>query len=136
MKYLILLITMIFFHMVDDYYLQGWLASAKQKSWWEKNAADEMYKNDYKMALTEHALSWTIMIHIPIVAYLYHYNLLNFPVPLFILLFGFNWYIHAVVDDLKVNKKRINLIQDQLSHLVQILLTWLFYASCIAIKIG
>lgn len=34
----ILLLTMLFCHIVDDYYLQGWLASAKQKSWWEKNA--------------------------------------------------------------------------------------------------
>ena len=44
---IILLLGMLFCHIVDDYYLQGWLASAKQKSWWEKNAPDELYKNDY-----------------------------------------------------------------------------------------
>lgn len=27
-----ILFTMIFCHIVDDYYLQGWLASAKQKN--------------------------------------------------------------------------------------------------------
>lgn len=29
---IILLLGMLFCHIVDDYYLQGWLASAKQKS--------------------------------------------------------------------------------------------------------
>ena len=33
-------VCMIFCHIIDDYYLQGWLASAKQKIWWEKNAPD------------------------------------------------------------------------------------------------
>ena len=47
----ILLLAMLFCHIVDDYYLQGWLASAKQKSWWKKNAPDKLYKNDYIMAL-------------------------------------------------------------------------------------
>ena len=42
---------MIFCHIVDDYYLQGKLASMKQKSWWEKNAPDRLYKYDY---LEEH----------------------------------------------------------------------------------
>ena len=48
---ILLLLTMIFLHIVDDYYLQGWLASAKQKSYWEQNAPDELYKHDYIMAL-------------------------------------------------------------------------------------
>ena len=30
---IVILFTMIFCHIVDDYYLQGWLASAKQKTW-------------------------------------------------------------------------------------------------------
>lgn len=33
---ILILFTMIFCHIVDDYYLQGWLASAKQKSWWKR----------------------------------------------------------------------------------------------------
>ena len=58
---------MLFCHIVDDYYLQGWLASAKQKKWWEQNASNPLYKNDYIMALVEHAFSWTFMVHVPIV---------------------------------------------------------------------
>lgn len=37
MSYFVLL-AMVFCHIVDDYYLQGWLASAKQRKWWEENA--------------------------------------------------------------------------------------------------
>lgn len=66
MRETILLLCMLFCHIVDDYYLQGWLASAKQKSWWEKNAPNPLYKNDYIVALYEHAFSWTCMVHIPL----------------------------------------------------------------------
>ena len=47
----LMLILMIFCHIVDDYYLQGWLASAKQKEWWNKNAPDPLYKNDYEFSI-------------------------------------------------------------------------------------
>ena len=118
---LFLLLGMLFLHLVDDYYLQGWLASAKQKSWWEKNASSKLYKNDYIMALCEHAFSWTFMIMlIPAFNYICNHNV---PV-IYFMGFVVNWTIHCAVDNLKANKMRINLIQDQLIHVVQIVLTW------------
>jgi hypothetical protein len=36
-----LLLLMIFLHIVDDYYLQGILASMKQKEWWHKTAPEK-----------------------------------------------------------------------------------------------
>lgn len=122
MEMILILFKMIFFHIVDDYYLQGWLASAKQKSWWEKNAPENLYRNDYIMALLMHSFSWSFMIMIPIIMYLLisGINLQEWLViPYFV-----NTAIHCVVDDLKANKKQINLIQDQCIHLVQILVTW------------
>lgn len=119
---LFLLFCMLFCHIVDDYYLQGWLASAKQKSWWEKNAPDDLYKNDYKMALFMHSFSWSFMIMLPLTMYT--------------IIMGGTWYfalyianliIHFYIDDLKANKKKINLIQDQCVHMIQIVLTWLLY---------
>ena len=117
---LIIFISMIFCHIVDDYYLQGWLASAKQRSWWEQNAPEKLYKYDYIAALSMHSFSWTFMVMlVPTVR---------------VLLFGGTWYpllfvenviIHMFVDDLKANKKRINLIQDQSIHILQIIWTWL-----------
>jgi hypothetical protein len=131
MKIVILLLSMLFCHIVDDYYLQGWLASAKQKSWWERNAPSPLYKHDYIMALCEHAFSWTFMIHVPIVIYSFMCGL-ELNISMFISLFLWNWMIHIIVDDTKANLKKINLIQDQLIHIGQIIFTWLLYISYFA----
>ena len=126
MKDILLLIAMLFFHIIDDYYLQGFLASAKQKSWWEKNSPNPLYKNDYIIALIEHGFSWTVMINVPIIIYTYVFNAhINHVV--FIVLFIINMLIHIVTDNAKANLFKINLIQDQLIHIVQIIFTWLIY---------
>ena len=125
MKMMLILLSMIFCHIVDDYYLQGWLASAKQKLWWEKNAPEKLYRNDYIMALFMHSFSWSFMIMAPIIAYLMNGGIgLQewLVIPYFV-----NMDIHCIVDDLKANKRKINLIQDQCIHLVQILATWLAF---------
>ena len=113
------LLSMIFCHIVDDYYLQGWLASAKQKSWWEKNAPDKLYKNDYIMALIMHSMSWSFMIMLPLAVY----NSFNVGWS-FTVIFIINALIHGIVDNLKANVKKINLIQDQMIHIIQIILTF------------
>ena len=41
MKETILILCMFFCHIADDYYLQGWLASAKQKKWWRFDTKEE-----------------------------------------------------------------------------------------------
>ena len=120
---LFLLLGMLFLHLVDDYYLQGWLALAKQKSWWEKNSPDKLYSHDYIMALCEHAFSWTFMIMLMPAIFNYVFNH-NIPV-IYFLFFVLNWIIHSIVDDLKANKKDICLVQDQLFHVIQIVLTWI-----------
>lgn len=120
----LILLCMFFMHIVDDYYLQGILASMKQKSWWEKNAPDSLYKNDYKMALTEHAFSWTFMMMLPIIVYT---AIIGTMLPIWFIasIFILNVIIHALVDNAKANKKTINLVQDQSIHFLQIICTWL-----------
>lgn len=119
-----LLIFMIFAHITDDYYLQGWLASAKTKNWWEKNAPDKLYSKDYIMALFCHSLSWSIMVFLPILIYsLYNQIDLDW----FYLVLPINLIIHAIIDDLKANKFKINLIIDQSIHFIQIAITWVIF---------
>lgn len=124
MKFLLLIIWMVFMHIVDDYYLQGILASLKQRKWWNEHAPDEMYKNDYIIALAMHGISWAVMITFPIFA-----------------MDGFNttWFIvisvvvnaiaHSLIDNAKANLKKLNLIQDQVLHMYQILITIGLYAA-------
>lgn len=123
-KFLIF-ISMIFCHIVDDYYLQGWLASAKQKSWWKKNSPDELYKHDYIAALFMHSFSWTFMVMIVPTIYILLFGGRYYPV-----LFIINVFVHMVTDNLKANVKVINLCQDQLIHMIQIIGTFIVLIIC------
>ena len=117
-----LLLAMIFMHIVDDYYLQKILASMKQKEWWEKNAPDEMYKHDYIWALIMHSFSWAFMVMLPIAINM------SFQVDLgFVGCMFAHALCHAVIDDMKANKKIINLWIDQFLHMIQIFfIYWAF----------
>lgn len=124
MNKMFLLFTMIFCHIVDDYYLQGWLSSAKQKSWWEKNAPDKLYKYDYIIALIMHSFSWAFMIMLP-VAISDNFNVGI----LYGILLVSNAVTHGIVDNLKANALKINLITDQIIHLIQIVVTFTIYST-------
>lgn len=117
-----IVLLMLLCHIIDDFVLQPvCLSKMKQKSWWEEYMVDDkdrkMYKNDYYAALTMHALSWSIMIHLPIMF------MTDIPSIILCISVFVNYYIHLIVDDLKANKKKINLCVDQGIHLLQIALT-------------
>lgn len=122
MNAIFIIMLMIFCHIIDDYYLQGWLASAKQKEYWQKNAPYKLYRFDYIWALIMHSFSWSFMIMLPI-AYTQSFDIDL----IFVVVFVMNVVIHAIVDDLKANKKIINLWVDQIIHVVQILATALIF---------
>ena len=114
------LLLMIFLHIVDDYYLQSILAQLKQKKFWKENAPDALYKYDYIWALIMHAFSWAFMIMLPIA--------LTRPVGVgFYIAFAVNLIVHAVVDDLKANRYKLNLWGDQLIHILQIITTFIIF---------
>lgn len=119
-----ILLAMIFLHIIDDYKLQGILASMKQKKWWEEQKEyKKLYKYDYIPALIEHSFSWTFMMMLPIAV------VLRFNVGWWIFAYVANMVIHAFVDNLKANKFKINLVIDQSIHLAQIIVTWLIFIS-------
>lgn len=117
-----ILLAMIFLHIIDDYKLQGILASMKQKKWWkEQKEYNDMYQYDYIPALVEHSFSWTFMIMLPIAI------VLKFNIGWWAISYIVNIFIHAFVDNLKANKFKINLVTDQLIHIIQIVATWLIF---------
>jgi hypothetical protein len=124
MNWIFIVLLMIFCHIVADYNLQGWLAEAKQKSYWEKHVPYEMYKYkyDYICALIMHSMSWTFMIMLPI-AFNMGFNVNG----VFVLVFIVNTISHAIIDNMKANKKRINLWQDQIAHMLQIAVTAMIF---------
>lgn len=113
---ILILAAMILGHILADYNLQGWLASAKQRKYWEENAPKKMYRHDYIMALFMHSFCWTCLIMIPVLISERHIY--------FWILAFLNTVIHMYVDNEKANKETINLVEDQIIHLIQIFLTW------------
>ena len=113
----------VFCHVFDDYFLQGCLANLKQKSWWDKQLEHETevvktyYSHDYIMALVCHAMSWSVSIMVPLI-YTQPYKHL-----FYVVAFVINTVLHALVDDLKANRKILNLVQDQYIHFLQIIIT-------------
>ena len=122
MSVFFILVLMVFMHIVDDYYLQGWLASAKQKKYWQENAPQKLYRHDYIMALIMHSLSWAFMIMLPIAIDRQFAVTWIYAVALIV-----NATVHGIVDNLKANKLKINLIQDQSIHIMQIVITFTIY---------
>ena len=112
-------LIMILLHIIDDFVLQPiCLSKLKQKTFWEPYVKDnEKYKFDYKVALVIHALSWAIMINLPLMFIVSNEILVLISVII-------NATIHAYIDDEKANKLNITLLEDQLIHLIQIGVTW------------
>lgn len=124
-----ILFLMIFMHVIADYNVQGCLANLKQKQWWisackNSNKDFNKYKDDYIIALLMHAFSWAFMIMLP----LFFTNGFNMNLVTTIILLA-NTVIHFYIDDLKANRDKINLVQDQSFHMIQILVTWLIWTN-------
>lgn len=122
MNNIFILFLMIFLHIADDYYFQGILAQMKQKTFWQENAPEPMYRYDYLWALIMHAFSWTFMVMLPVM-FINNFNL----DAEFLLYFIFHLVLHAQTDDLKANARKINLWQDQIIHMLQILMIFTRY---------
>ena len=119
------LFLMFLLHIIDDFVLQPvCLSKLKQKSFWNSlsNTTNDLYKNDYKMALFIHGLSWSIMIHIPIFLFCDYVSDIVFIISVF------GWgFLHSYIDNMKANEKIISLVMDQTLHFIQIIGLYIGY---------
>lgn len=119
---LFLLTCMFFMHVVADFNLQGIMASMKQKDWWKKQEGydKELNEKDYKFPLFWHSLQWSFCIMLP----LFVANGLK--IDFFSLIFFcLNIYCHYMVDNAKANGHYVNLVTDQIFHVLQIVGTFI-----------
>ena len=136
MDKLLTLMIMVFLHCVADYWLQGILAKMKQKTWWKDKEPKELCAKDYRAALAAHSFEWAFMIQLPILYDIY-YKCWGFEpfciraVSVYVGMLILNTVVHCIIDSAKANKHSINLITDQLLHLVQIAVTWGVYVLVI-----
>ena len=131
-------IAMVLFHILEDFHLQGILASMKQKSWWQSECnklgikyESSKYKHDHIISLCIHALENSIFITLPlIIDGLIATLTINPNNCLFIgwafIIFA-NTVVHAFIDNFKCNNKGISLIIDQLLHFIFIILFFSLY---------
>lgn len=132
-------LAMVFFGIVDDFYLQGKLCDLKQKKWWEDNYPDDMYSDDYKCSLLIHSFSWSFMVMLPVIFYVHYLELTDYGTDLMyvviVCLIGLNTVIHYLIDDIKANKLKIDLWTDQFLHLFQILLSWILTNAILSVMV-
>ena len=102
-------------HLIADYNLQGILADMKQVVWWWKHAPDKKYEHDWRAALMCHSFMWSILTFCPLMFLTNGY--------VFSVIVIINAGIHACIDVMKANLRWINLVEDQIYHLVQIIAT-------------
>lgn len=118
-----ILLLMVLLHIIDDFFLQSMcLSKLKQKETWTEynEKTNNLYKYDYIVALFIHGLSWSIMVHLP----LFIFDISE--VLLIISVFA-NAIVHSYIDDIKANKKKINLVTDQFLHFLQILIIYFIF---------
>ena len=122
MGYCNIFILMVLLHLIDDFVFQPvCLSKLKQKKWWMEECKKQSlpfkkYEDDYMVALYCHSASWSAMILLPIIFLMPNCEWLC-------AVWFANTLIHSLIDNLKANELKINLIQDQLLHLAQICIT-------------
>lgn len=117
---LLLAFLIILAHIIDDFILQqlGNLHNMKQKKFWEpyNKEYNNRYYLDYYAGLVIHCISWSIMIHLPIL-------LLTQTPEIIILVSSIIHAInHGIIDNKKCNKYELSLVEDQLLHFIQLIL--------------
>lgn len=111
------LTMMIFLHFLFDFYIQTKSDSLiKRKDWWEKrHNGKSKRKYNHILGLLMHSFTWSFAILIP---FYLEAGTINY-IALFI-----NTIVHAIVDNLKANEKKLSSVEDQAIHFIQIGMTW------------
>ena len=121
--YVTLYITILFFHIIADYSLQGVLAQMKTVRFWKDLKERESKRQDgfkistkdWLMPMIEHSFMWSFIVHLPIMIF-YTVN----PMIILISILTHTCF-HFLIDSLKANANAINLITDQFAHMIQLL---------------
>ena len=144
-----LILMCILLHLFADYTLQGWLATGKQKVWWNEQIDKmlDMYKvqigyneeldpyknkqridNEHERLKRKYGCDWAMAMF----EHSLYWTLVTFAPIIFFYhvndwvvlgLVVINTIFHCVIDDLKANKFAINLVDDQMLHFAQIIFT-------------
>lgn len=156
MSFLMIFLFMVFFHIVDDFYLQGCLAKFKQKRYWQdinnypRTVIDEQLimsdEHDKYIEFQEkenkeirdymHDCRYDFLMGLFLHSFSWTF-MVTIPIMVtnyyrlnevrFGMIFVANLLLHMAVDDMKSNKLVVTLLLDQTIHLLQIFLIFIFF---------
>ena len=122
MSAILLLVLMVALHTIEDFHVQGIMAQMKQRSWWVNNAPSPKYRYDHLPVILLHGLEWAVFVSLPLM-WASDWSLPDW----FCALIAAMGLVHSVIDHLKANMLKINLVQGQALHMVQIAIIWIAY---------
>lgn len=119
--FLMIWLIMVAIHVLHDFNQGEPIANMKQKDWWKEHYPARLYRNDYIIVLILHGVLWSVLVSIPIFVFRYciYDEVYNSLIVFSIII---NAMVHAFIDHLKANRKCISLLQDQILHLLQLLI--------------
>ena len=118
-----LFILVLLLHFIADFNLQigAKLHDMKQKSWWKEQLKSvsayeaRNYRHDWICALFIHSFVWSVVTFLPLI---FRVNTAGAVACVVV-----NTIVHAYIDNAKANGRVLNLIEDQVGHLIQIIVT-------------
>lgn len=116
----LIFLAMLFLHILADFNLQGVLAKMKQRRWWAKRDGG---KYDYIAALIIHGYSWSFVVHIPLALLIFLLEI-SLHIPTLAMSIIVHAALHAIIDHEKANSRWFNLTEDQIFHVVQLVIIW------------
>lgn len=119
---------LVLFHIIADFNLQGLLAKWKQKKEWylecSRSGIQEpeksKYKYDWLICLIAHAFMWSVITYLPLLPAICYTPSKAEVTAMYVAIIITNTIVHAYIDHLKCNEFRLNLLGDQLLHILQI----------------
>jgi len=130
-----LFLLVLLLHFIADFNLQlgAGLDKFKSVDWWRKimgetiwGTADEQfrkYKHDYKVAMAIHSVVWALVTFAPCIW-------LCTSAKAMLSILAVNAVAHYYIDNLKANRYRLNLVQDQILHLLQVGASFFAFRLC------
>ena len=124
---LLILLGMLGLHIVDMFGLNLLsLKMASGKSWYTPGLTLKRSKPDSIIPLLTQGFSWSILVHVPIIALLIIENI-NPPTVLIFITVILQGLVHAYISNENASFRKLNFVENQILHLVQIISIFIIF---------
>lgn len=119
----LILFTMIFLHIVGEFYLQGMLAKMKKKRWWYRHEPEDGGRYNHIAALIIHGYSWSFIVHLPFTGLIVLCDMFDCMAVLSLSLLS-HAVLHALLANDRINHDFLDFADEQACHVAQVFIVW------------